>query len=259
MICDRGDRLFISVKMSDIEACMFKYVVIARDEVPLVNYPLDLPDIHEKTLKILKKLDTSSPFSVIEQNNFLYTASTDSNKIVFLCVCDKNVETRQVGKFLTTLKQQWTQNYGAISLTIAPGEKSDEFCPKIKEMYDSYNEKLRPSLVRAEREQHEMMEEPIVNINDPLLNNKEDSSLASIPNPFASQMYGDQESMVGSIPERFDEIEPNQNVYGFLFFFRRYRFLIMLVIGVLLLVYFAFAFYCEDFNLFKCSSNESEQ
>lgn len=248
--------------MSNQEGNIFKFVLIARNDNILISYPPDLPEMLEKSTKILKKLDTSSPFAVIEQNNLLYTASTDSNNIIFLCVCDKSVETPQVGKFLTTLKHQWMQNYGAISQTIAPGEKSDEFCPKIKELIDSTNEKLAPALSSSGisspntkvNSNSNVITSNNTNINEPLLNNRENSIL---PNPFASPNYNDNEAMINN-PEMFDEDIQERNAGSICNYLKRNRFIIMLIVGIFLIIYFSISFYCEDFNIFRCSGSNSK-
>lgn len=249
--------------MNNQDLNTFKYVIIARKDTILISYPPDLPEVFEKTVKILKKIDTSSPFSVIEQNNLLYTASTDPNNITFLCVCDKSVETPQVGKFLTTLKHQWMQNYGAISQTIAPGENSDEFCPKIKELVDNLNEKLRPNLASAGVSSSSTKGNPTsnsnvvttsaTNVNEPLLDNHEKSIL---PNPFATSNYNDQADI--NNPEMFDEEIQERNTFPFCNYFRRNRFIILLIIGIIMIIYFSISFYCEDFNIFRCSGSSSD-
>lgn len=243
--------------MTDRESNTFKYVAIARDGVILVDYPPNQADMQEKTLKILKKLDTSSPFSVIEQNNLLFTASTDSNKIVFFCICDKKVETRHIGKFLTNLKQQWTQNYGAISQTISPGEKNNEFSPKIQEMFDSINEKLRPTLLSQNNDNQETPEthpttiHTTSNIDHPLLENNEQES--ALPNPFAPRKNNYQDEILMNTPEIFDDDMTFEQNRGTLAFIQRNRYKILLAVALILLIYFIFAFYCSDFNLFRCS------
>lgn len=242
--------------MSNQDSNIFKFVLIARNDAVLVSYPLDLPEMLEKSTKILKKLDTSSPFAVIEQNNLLYTASTDSNKIIFLCVCDKNVDTPVVGKFLTTLKHQWMQNYGAISQMIAPGEKNDEFCPKIKELFDSTNEKLRPTLTSSgvsspiSKTTTNVITSNETNVDEPLLNTRENPIL---PNPFASTNYNDNED-----PEMFDESIREGNANALCNYFKRNRFIILLIVGIVFIIYFSISFYCEDFNIFRCSGSNSK-
>ena len=235
--------------MTETQPNMFKYVVIARGDDILISYPHEIDDIPEKTSKILKKIDTNSPYSVIEQNNLLFTASTDSNKLIFLCVCDKSVETVHVGKFLTTLKQQWTQNYGAIADSILPGEKDDEFLPKIAEMMNNINDKLRPTLIKTQAEN------PVVptpqnennDVNQPLLNNKDEQPIS---NPFAQQP-NDTFSLVGDEFSEADALETR----GLGFYCRRYRMIIMIMIGLILILYFSLSFYCDDFNIFRCFKN----
>lgn len=247
--------------MNTQDSNMFKFVLIARNDAILISYPPNLPEMLEKSIKILKKLDTSSPFAVIEQNNLLYTASTDSNNIIFLCVCDKSVETPQVGKFLTTLKHQWMQNYGAISQTISPGEKSEEFCPKIKELVDNTNEKLRPTLSTSGipnskgNPNTNVITSTNTNVNEPLLNNRENSIL---PNPFATSNYNNQGEVIINNPEMFDEDIQERNGQTLCNYLKRNRFVLMLIAGIILIIYFSISFYCEDFNVFRCSGSSSK-
>ncbi|KAH0790609.1 vesicle-associated membrane protein 7 [Histomonas meleagridis] len=164
--------------------------MVARGNIPLAEFPLDQPEIHSKAMKFLSKIDPSSPHSVMEQNNLIFTAYSESDGITFICCCDKNVETKDVGLFLNNLKSQWIQAYGASSSTIQANEKNDEFGVPIKELLSHFNEKsiqkkntpVQPIETLPKPVEHDDPDEvPIINSNPfPL----QENSPPEIPDDF---------------------------------------------------------------------------
>ena len=123
------------------ENLIFKYAMVARGNIPLAEYPLEQTEIHNKAMKFIGKIDPSSPHSVMEQNNLIFTAYSENDGLTFVCCCDKNVETKDVGLFLNNLKSQWIQAYGASSSSILPNEKNEEFGAPIRDLLSHFNEK----------------------------------------------------------------------------------------------------------------------
>jgi hypothetical protein len=83
---------------------VFKFALVAREATSLAKYPTDNPNLYITVMGMLRKLDPNALFSVIEQHNLLFTASTTQGGLSFVCLCEKNVETRRVGQFLNNLK-----------------------------------------------------------------------------------------------------------------------------------------------------------
>lgn len=120
---------------------MFKHCMVARGSIPLAEYPASDVDLHEKSMKFLSRLDPSSPHSVMEQSSLLFTAATESDGVSFVCCCDRSVETKSVGLFLSNLKSQWVQAYGVSTSSFSMNEKSGEFGVIMRELLEHFNEK----------------------------------------------------------------------------------------------------------------------
>jgi hypothetical protein len=125
-------------------AKVFKFALVARGTTPLAKYPADDAELYGTAMAMLRKLDSNAPFSVVEQHNLLFTASTTQGGMSFVCLCEKNVETRRVGQFLSNLKGKWIQSYGAASSEMAEAAKDDEFRAQLKDLIGHYNEICPP-------------------------------------------------------------------------------------------------------------------
>ena len=206
---------------------MFKHCMVARGSIPLAEYPTNEVELHEKSMKFLTKLDTSSPHSVMEQNNLLFTAATENEGISFVCCCDRNVETKNVGLFLNNLKSQWIQAYGAASSTFNMNEKSNEFGVIMKELIDHFNEKSK----QIPNNNNVNVVPAVESIHEPLNTNDESDELIET-NPFPLQESPPQE-----ISDDFHSDE-SLTALKLKVFWQRNKVTILIVAAVIFLVLF---------------------
>lgn len=222
------------------EATVFKYGLVARGFVPLAEYPSDNDEIHEKSMKILKRLDPSSPHSVVEQSNMVFTAATDPDGMSFVCLCDKSVETKSCGQFLNNLKSVWMQNYGASSSTLTENEKNEEFGPKIKELIDKYNEQ---SIKES-------------NAQPPIAVDVED--LPEVANPFPMQgIMADAEDP--SLPSGFtdERIEESLFLLRLKIWWQRYHLWVIGALLILFVIYLVLSYACGGATLPYCRNSST--
>ena len=221
---------------------VFKYALVARGSVPLAEFPRNSTDIHEKSMKILSKLDPSAPFSVVEQQNLVFTASTTKDGLSFVCLCDKSVETRRVGQFLSALKSKWMQTYGPASADFQQGEKDSEFGPQMQELLNHYNE-LVPPPPPEEEPQRDPESLEVVEERD-----------ETPKNPFALDVIADDEHQPG-LPPGFEQDREGSLVgLKIRIWWGRHKWHVLIVLGLIVWVYIVLAFYCQDATLVKCFS-----
>jgi hypothetical protein len=208
---------------------VFKFALVARGPISLAKYPKDDADLYDKTLKILRKLDPSAPFSVVEQQNLLFTTSTTQDGLSFVCICDKNVETRRVGQFLNALKSKWIQSYGATLADIPQDGKDDEFQPSLKDLIDHYNTLCPPA--------GEVPPSP----RDPEV-------------PSGPAQFEPMARLIHEEPDIVEEARPDESLAGLRvrIWWQRYGRKVLIVIGLVIFIYLLFAWYCGDLTLAKC-------
>jgi hypothetical protein len=202
-------------------AKVFKLALVARGATSLAKYPTDDADLYEKALKILRKVDPAAPFSVVEQHNLVFTASTTPGGMSFVCLCDKSVETRRVGQFLSNLKSKWMQSYGPASSEFQKDAKDEEFQPQLRELIDHYNE-ISPPLLPAEAPEPEP--HPFVVEVEPR-------------EPEVVEGFGGQESLTG-LRARI--------------WWQRHKWHLLVFLGLVLWVYISCAWYCGGLTLGGC-------
>jgi hypothetical protein len=216
---------------------VFKFALVARTGVPLAEYPLDDTEIREKAIRILKRIDQTASFSVVEQQNFIFTASTTADGMCYVCLCDKNVETRRVGQFLGNLKTKWVQSYGTSAITLSQNEKDEEFGPCIQELLDHYNSLSPPPVETSPRPSD----------SENLVTERE-----SVENPFVLQSAGGAIHQP-DIPAGF-RTDGQESLTGLRMkiWCQRYKWPVIIILGLVFWIYILMAFYCSDATLSKC-------
>lgn len=222
---------------------VFKYALVARGSTPLAEYPLDDPDTHEMAMQILAKLDLSTPFSVVERQHVLFTASTNKDGMSFICMCDKSVETRRVGQFLSNLKSKWMQCYGLSSTSIEKNEKDEEFEPHFVELLNHYNELVPPP------PPPEPQPEKAAEADAPLVDQMDVAE-----NPFSISTLADTSVHHPEIPDGFhsDPVDESLGKLRVRIWCGRYKWYIICFFGLFVWLYIICAFYCNDITLGKC-------
>jgi hypothetical protein len=167
---------------------------------------------------------------VVEQHNLLFTASTTQSGLSFVCLCEKNVETRRVGQFLTNLKSRWIQTYGSASSELAEASKDSEFRAQLKDLIDHYNEICPPTTPAEEPTPPQPQQQP--------------QSPQPLPEVAAIELRDTD-------PETFRE-DGSLAGLRMKIWWQRYRCKVFFVIGLIVWLYVLFAWYCGDPTLAKC-------
>jgi hypothetical protein len=214
-------------------AKVFRFALVARGTTSLAKYPVDDPDLYGKAIAMLRKLDPNAPFSVVEQQHLLFTASTTQDGVSFICLCETNVETRRVGQFLSNLKSKWFQSYGPAASEMAEDSKDDEFQTQLKDLIDHYNQICPPIPATDEPAPAPLPEVGEIELRDP------DEGVIHITgaDPGVAETFHDD----GSLTRLRLRI-----------LWQRYRCKVLFVIVLIVWLYILVAWYCGDATLAQC-------
>lgn len=129
----------------------FNYGCVAKAGIILAQFPSD-GEIIEVANKVIPNLDFNSPSSAIEQGNYMTMAVTSHDKITYVGICDKSIETKDAKSLLDKIKAEWSKKYGSSS-DFQPNEKSEEFGPIIQVLLDQANKTMIQKFSQMEQTQ----------------------------------------------------------------------------------------------------------
>ena len=105
----------------------FKYAAVARGATPLAEHSLVTGNHRTIAIRMLENIDPKTQRAVVEQNQGVFTAITEPDRVSFVVLTDKSVRLDGRLAFLNDLKQRWRGRYGNSAAGFAPNSKNAEF------------------------------------------------------------------------------------------------------------------------------------
>ena len=123
--------------MRDIK---FKYATVARGATPLAEHSLVTGNHRTIAVRMLENIDPKTQRAIVEQNQGVFTAITEPDRMSFVVLTDKSVRLDGRLAFLNDLKQRWRGRYGNSAAGFAPSSKNVEFgSTEIAALMRNYN------------------------------------------------------------------------------------------------------------------------
>jgi vesicle-associated membrane protein 7 len=117
----------------------FQYALVARGTTPLAEYATSAGNSRAVVLKMLESLDPKKARGIVEQANGIILSLTETDRITYVCVVDRQISSAAGYSFLEELKGKWRARYGNSAGSFAPNSKTGEFGPDIGALMRNYN------------------------------------------------------------------------------------------------------------------------
>jgi vesicle-associated membrane protein 7 len=105
----------------------FQYALVARGTTPLAEYAVVAGNSRAIVLKMLESLDPNKSRGIVEQAGGIILSLTDPDRITYVCVVDRQINSSAGYAFLDEVKGKWRQRYGNSAGSFAPSSKNAEF------------------------------------------------------------------------------------------------------------------------------------
>jgi hypothetical protein len=104
-----------------------QFALVARGTTPLAEFAVVSGNSRAIVLKMLESLDPNKTRGIVELSGSIILSLTDSNRITYVCVVDRQISSVAGYSFLEELKSKWSSRYGNSGGSFAPSSKNTEF------------------------------------------------------------------------------------------------------------------------------------
>jgi hypothetical protein len=104
-----------------------QYALVARGTTPLAEYSIVQGNARSIAVKMLESIDPKKPRNMVEQSNGTFLSLTESDRLTYLCLTDRQINAGTGYTFLEELRNKWKARYGNSAASFAPNSKNAEF------------------------------------------------------------------------------------------------------------------------------------